>query len=253
MSEDFKTLHIRCTGPTLDVQFNSPETGNAVTETVLDELLALLNAVHEQPEIRVLILSGAGPDFCVGGDRLEFRRSLADDPTGSLLRTIGGKARRVCDALATTNAVTIARLHGQVIGAGLALALFCDLRVGADNCRFRLPELALGLPVAWGGALPRLLSEVGAARVRELMLTGDSFDAVKGEQLAVLQRVVPEAELDGVVEQWAKPVIRRSAAALRTTKTMLNAYASSSRMADITLVDAELMASVASSERLGRF
>lgn len=253
MSEEFKTLNIRCTGPTLDVQFNSPETGNAVTETVLDELLALLNAVHEQPEIRVLVISGAGSDFCVGGDRLEFRRSLADDPGGSLLRTIGGKAKRVCDALASINAVTIARLQGQVIGAGLALALFCDLRAGADTCRFRLPELALGLPVAWGGALPRLLNEVGAARIRELMLTGEAFDAAKAEQLSILHRVVPEDELDGVVEQWVKPVVRRSAGALRTTKTMLNAFTSANRMADITLVDAEFMASVAASERLGRF
>ncbi|MCL7021208.1 enoyl-CoA hydratase/isomerase family protein, partial [Vibrio vulnificus] len=91
---------------------------------------------------------------------------------------------RVCDSLASTSAVTIARVHGRAIGAGLALAVFCDLRAGADTSRFRLPELAVGLPVAWGGALPRMLQESGAARTRELILTGEGFDAATARELS---------------------------------------------------------------------
>ncbi|MET7936576.1 enoyl-CoA hydratase/isomerase family protein [Streptomyces sp. NPDC005322] len=247
--KDFKTLQVTGDGPELRVRFNSPETGNAIGEHTLDELLTVLDEVHERPDIRVVVLSGAGPDFCVGGDRREFSDHLADDPTGGALRTMGGKARRVCDALATTSAVTIARLHGQVIGAGLALALFCDLRVGAADSRFRLPELALGLPAAWGGSLPRLLQEAGVARIRELILTGNSFDAAKAEQLSIVHRVVPEAELDTVVSEWSRPVIRRSAAALRTTKALVNSYSAAGRLADATLLDAELLAAVVAAGR----
>ncbi|MFD8870795.1 MULTISPECIES: enoyl-CoA hydratase/isomerase family protein [Streptomyces] len=246
-----KSLYVTHDGPVVQVRFNTPENGNAITERVLDDLLAVLGAVHDRPDIRVVVFSGAGENFCTGGDRREFGDQLDTDPTGAGLRTTGGKARRVCDALATTSAVTIARLHGQVIGAGLALALFCDLRVGADDCRFRLPELALGLPAAWGGSLPRLLQEAGTARIRELILTGAGFDAAQAERLSVLHRVVPEAELDRVVDEWTRPVVRRSASALRITKALLNSYASSSRLADASLLDAELMASVIAAGRTG--
>lgn len=167
---------------------------------------------------------------------------------------MGNKARRVCEALAATSAVTIARLHGGVIGAGIALAVFCDLRAGAHNCRFRLPELALGMPPAWGGVLPRLLNEAGAARIRELILTGESFDAAKAVELSLLHKAVPEGELDEMIARWTRPLVRRSPAALRTAKVMMNAYAGAGRLADATLFDAEMLTSVlaaAGSERCG--
>ncbi|MFF2927545.1 enoyl-CoA hydratase/isomerase family protein [Streptomyces celluloflavus] len=242
--ESFKTLEVAHEGPVLTVRLNSPESGNALSGPMLDDLLTVLGAAQDAPEIRVLILSGAGADFCLGGDRGDFARSLAADGTGASLRGMGDKARRVCDALATANAVTIARLHGRVVGAGIALAVFCDLRAGADTCRFRLPELALGLPPAWGGVLPRLLNESGAARIRELILTGESFDAAKAAELSLLHRAVPEEELDDVIARWTGPLVRRSPAALRSAKMMLNAYAGANRLADATLFDAELLASV---------
>jgi methylglutaconyl-CoA hydratase len=248
----FKALRVTHEGPVLKVRLNSPETGNALSGLLLDELLFLLGALEEQPDVRVLILSGEGDDFCLGADRGEFTRSLADDPTGAGLRAMGNKGRRVCDALTTTGVVTIARLHGGVIGAGVALAVFCDLRAGADNCRFRLPELALGMPPAWGGVLPRLLDEMGAARIRELILTGGSFDAARAAELSMLHLVVPETELDKAIGRWTAPLIRRSPAALRTAKTMLNAYSGGNRLADATLFDAELLTSAVAAAQSAR-
>ncbi|MGW9024096.1 enoyl-CoA hydratase/isomerase family protein [Streptomyces sp. NPDC055722] len=240
-SQSGKTLRVDRQGPILSIELNTPDEGNAVTETLLDELLAVLD--EQDPAVRVILLSGAGPDFCVGGDRSEYAEHLAHDPTGAGIRTSGTKARRVCEALATNTAVTIARVQGKTIGAGLALALACDLRVGAENATFRLPELALGLPTAWGGLLPRLINEVGAARVRELVLTCRSFNAQEAQALSILQHVVPEEGLDAAVQAWAAPVIRRSPTALRVTKHLFNAYTSATRLADITALDAELMAS----------
>lgn len=249
MSEHFTTLQTDRDGALLRVRLHSPATGNAVDARMLDELAAVLHATADAPEIRVLVLSGTGPDFCLGGDRREFGELLAADPSGGSLRTLAGKARRVCDALAASGAVTIARLHGGVIGAGLGLALFCDLRAGADTSRYRLPELALGLPAVWGGALPRLLAEAGTARIRELILTGAQFDAESALRMAVLHRVVPEEELDRVVTEWTRPLLRRSPGALRVTKAALNAYAASSRLADATLLEGDLLASVLAAGR----
>ncbi|QXE34102.1 enoyl-CoA hydratase/isomerase family protein [Streptomyces sp. GMY02] len=252
MMEDFKALHVLQEGPVLKVRLNSPETGNAVSGPLLDELLAVLDGVHDDPGIRLLILSGAGDDFCLGGDRAEFPSLLGAHPGGAGLHSLGNKARRMCDALASVHAVTVARLHGGVIGAGLGLAVFCDLRVGADNCRFRMPELGLGVPPAWGGVLPRLLHEAGAARIRELMLTAENFDAARAAELSILHKVVPQEELDSTVERWTKPLLRRSPAALRTTKAMLNAYAGANRLADATFFDAELLTSAVAAAEAAR-
>ncbi|MGW2871451.1 enoyl-CoA hydratase-related protein [Kitasatospora sp. NPDC001225] len=237
-----RTVRSELRGAVLHVELDSPGTGNAVTSAMLDELLALL-AVPD-PAVRVIVLSAAGRDFCLGGDRDELLAGLDEDPTGGRIRAYGDKARRVCDALVNSPAVTIARVQGRATGAGFALALACDLRAGADNAVFRLPELALGLPVAWGGLLPRLLHEVGAARVREIILTGRPVGAVEARELAILQRVVPEQELDEAVAEWARPITRRSEAALRVTKTLLASHASATRLADAAVLDSELMASV---------
>ncbi|MGA4838194.1 enoyl-CoA hydratase/isomerase family protein [Streptomyces sp. G45] len=245
-----KTLRTYRRDAVLTVELHVPERGNAVTDAMLDDLLTVLDG--QDPAVQVLVLTAAGADFCLGGDRGEYDGSLAEDPTGGGIRASAAKARRVCDALVANPAVTIARVHGKAIGAGLALALACDLRVGADTATFRLPELALGLPTAWGGLLPRLISEAGAARVRELILTGRAFTAYEAESLSILQKAVPEGALDEAVTAWAKPVLRRPAAALRVTKTLLNSLSAGTRLADAAALDPELMAAVAAELYRGR-
>ncbi|MFG2512298.1 enoyl-CoA hydratase/isomerase family protein [Streptomyces sp. NPDC048584] len=244
-----KTLRTYRQGPLLTVELNVPEEGNAVTDAMLDDLLTVLD--DHDPAVRVLVLAAAGDAFCLGGDRSEFPRHLADDPAGGGIRANGTKALRVCEALTAHPAVTIARVQGRAVGAGVGLALACDLRVGADTATFRLPELALGVPPAWGGLLPRLISEVGVARVRELILTARVFDAQEAHGLAVLQRVVPQEELDDAVMAWAKPVLRRSAAALRVTKAMLNSLTAATRLADTSVFDPELLAAILTQQRAG--
>ncbi|MGW7520717.1 enoyl-CoA hydratase/isomerase family protein [Streptomyces sp. NPDC054796] len=252
MFADLKNLDVVREGPVLHVAFDDPDNGNVVTEPLLDDLLTVLTALPDLSDVRVLVLSGTGKDFCLGGDRREFTAMVEEDATGEGIRASGDKARRVCEALSASRAVTIARVQGQAVGAGVALALHCDLRVGSEDSRFRLPELALGLPTAWGGALPRLLHEAGAARIRELILTGRAFGAEEAERLSVLHRVVPAGQLDDAVRDWSKPIVRRSPTALRVTKALLNSYSAGTRLADPALLDAELMASVIASGHYAR-
>ncbi|MFJ3906252.1 enoyl-CoA hydratase/isomerase family protein [Streptomyces sp. NPDC090025] len=243
MTSDQQPLLVTADGPVVRIRLNTPERGNVLSGRMLDDLLAVLNAADDDPAVRVLVLSGAGRDFCTGGDREELTALLDEDPSGTSLRAVAVKGRRVCDALASTGLVTIAQLHGSVIGAGLALAVFCDLRVGAEDCRFWLPEIQGGIPPAWGGALPRLIHEVGAARVREMVLVADKFDAATAYELSILHKVVPSERLDEAVARWAEPLADRPPAALRTAKLMLNSYALAPRLADGTLFDPDLLAS----------
>ncbi|MGW1992735.1 enoyl-CoA hydratase/isomerase family protein [Embleya sp. NPDC001921] len=242
MSHDHKTLAVTDEGGVLRVRLDRPDQGNALDETMLSELGTILVGLRERPDIRVLVLSGAGDDFCLGGGRAEMAELLAADPTGLALRRLGDRARAVCEALAAAEVVTIARVHGRTIGAGVALALHCDLRVGTEDSRFRLPELALGLPTTWGGALARLISELGMSRVRELVLTADALDAQTAHRIGMLHRVAPSTDIDRVVDGWIRPTLRRSASALRTSKALLHAYSAPSRLADVGLLDSHLLA-----------
>ncbi|MFF0794818.1 enoyl-CoA hydratase/isomerase family protein [Streptomyces spiralis] len=228
-------------GPVLRVLLNPSGQDATLSTAVMDELIAVLDDLHRRPEIRILVLSSPGEDFCVGADRTEYQAALAADPTGSSLRRIADKAYRLCHALENTHAITIARLHGKVIGAGLALISFCDLRAGADTCRFRMPEVGLGLPPAWGGAMGRLVSESGAARIRELMLTCDMFDASTAHQLGLLHKVVPLEQLDDTITAWTRPLVRRPPEALILSKRMLAGYARADRTADIAMLDSHLL------------
>lgn len=240
-SLDLKTVRTSLEGAVLQVRLARPEGGNALDEQMLDDLLAVLADLRERTDVRVLVLSGEGDSFCLGGDRGELLRLAAEDPGGPAVRRIGEKARAVCEGLAAADPVTIARVHGQVVGAGLALAIFCDLRVGDIETRFRMPELALGLPTAWGGAMARLIGEVGAARIRELVLTADAFDAHTAHRLSILHQVVPASELDAAVSRWVKPVVRRPVAALHASKTLMNAYSRSDRFGDLSMLDGHML------------
>ncbi|MFI8193436.1 enoyl-CoA hydratase/isomerase family protein [Streptomyces sp. NPDC085946] len=229
-------------GPVLHVRLNPSGQDDVLGAAVLDALIAVLDDLHDQPDIRVLVLSSLGDDFCLGADRREYQDAVADDPTGAALRRIADKAHRVCQALENTHAVTIARLHGKVIGAGLALAAYCDLRAGADTCRFRMPEVGIGLAPAWGGAMGRLVTEVGAARIRELMLTCDEFDAHTAHRYGLLHKVAPLDGLDDTVTAWTRPLARRSPQALLLTKRMLTGFSKAARTTDSALLDSHLLA-----------
>ncbi|MFK0118983.1 enoyl-CoA hydratase/isomerase family protein [Streptomyces sp. NPDC090994] len=239
----FKAVDVTQDGPVLHVLLDPHGTDPTLGTAVVDDLLALLDGLHDRPDVRALVLSSAGDDFCSGADRTEYQAALADDPTDAGLRRLLDKAQRLCRALEECHAVTIARLHGKVIGAGLALAVYCDLRAGADNCRFRMPEVGLGLPPAWGGAMGRLIQEAGGSRIRELMLTCDVFDAPTAQRIGLLHKVAPLDQLDHAIAGWTRSFARRSPEALVLTKRMLTGYARAHRTADIALLDSHLLSS----------
>jgi enoyl-CoA hydratase/carnithine racemase len=242
-------LNIVRAGGVVHVALNRPEAGNAVDEAVLDGLIALLDQIRFQPDVRVLTLSGAGADFCLGGDRAELLRLGAEDAEGGAasVQRVADKAKHVCEALSTLPAVTIACVHGKCMGAGMVLALSCDLRVGTQDSSFRLPELALGMPTAWGGGLARLVSEVGIAKTRELVLIGDVVTAYDARDYAILHRVADSAaDAEKVVDGWIRPLLRRSETALRATKDLFNAYAGSAAQGNLAALDSLILSSVVS-------
>jgi enoyl-CoA hydratase/carnithine racemase len=242
---ELRTLALERDGPVLRVWLDRPERRNALSGPALEEIAALFGALQTDFDARVVVLGGRGPSFCAGADRKEppgADRLRGDSGASERERRWAAQlGRRACEAVAAAEAVTVARLHGHVVGGGLALALACDFRVAAQGTRFHVPEVDLGIPLSWG-ATPRLIHEVGAARAREIILGAEPFDAARAEQWGVAHRVVPEAALDAEVDAWARRLAAKPEIAVHMTKTQLRAYARRAALGDVSESDGDLLA-----------
>jgi enoyl-CoA hydratase/carnithine racemase len=179
------------------ITLNRPEVLNAYNLRMRDELFEVLQAVRDTPDVRVLVLRGAGRAFCAGADLTEF--GTAPSPTAARRVRF---ARDVWALLGELPVPKIAALHGYAFGSGLEMALFCDLRVAADTTQLALPEVQLGMIPAAGGTqtLPRV---AGLGAALDLLLTGRRVDAAEALRLGLVTRVVPAERLDGEVRSLA--------------------------------------------------
>jgi len=169
---------------------NRPESLNVFSVRMRDELYETLTALRDDDEIRVAVFKGAGKKaFCAGADLSEFL--TAPSPTGARQsrwqRDVWGLLLKIPQPL-------IAALHGYVLGSGLEIALCCDLRLAADNCRFGLPETGLGIIPAAGGTqtVPRA---IGRSHALEMLLGNRWVDSAEACRIGLVNRVVPAEEL----------------------------------------------------------
>ena len=161
--------------------------------------------------------STSGRAFSAGADLAGFPG--IDDPG---LRAAADAGRIMADAMEGMRVPTVARIQGWCVGGGLVLAAACDLRVAASTARFSIPEIDLGIPLAWGG-IPRLVREIGPALTKELVITCREFGPEEARGAGFLNRVVPEAELDEAARELAGQVAARPAAPVAATKRHTNA------------------------------
>jgi len=219
----FEHLLIACDGRRAALTLNRADSLNSLTNEVMAEIIAAADWLDHQPDLRVVVVEGAGRAFCAGFNVNEFRADMPQSPAGGRIPADTG--RLMADALERMAPVLIARLHGHVVGGGLVLAAACDLRVATDDVNFFIPEVDLGIPLAWGG-IPRLVREIGPALTKELVMTCRSFDAAEAKAAGFVNRVVPAADLDSAVEDLAEEVASRPRLAVLATKAHVNAVTS---------------------------
>ncbi len=167
------------------VSLNRPDKLNAYNVAMRDGLYEVLQAIRDDPEVRVMILRGNGPGFCTGGDLSEFGTA----PSAILARDARWR-RDVWSLLRGLPQLTIAAVHGYVVGGGFEMALLCDLCIAASNARFAFPETGVGMipGVAGTQTAPRLL---GNGRALDLVLSGRELSAREALRLGIVTRVVP--------------------------------------------------------------
>jgi len=214
----FETIIATADGARGALTLNRPDKLNPLSSQTLHEIELAARWFDEHHELKVVVVSGAGRSFSAGADLSEFT------PTAPLEdRQVGWRMARALDEM---RAVTVARIRGWCVGGGLVVAAGCDLRVAAENAKFAIPEVDLGIPLAWGG-IPRLVREIEPALTKELVMTCRPFDAAEARAAGFLNRVVPEAVLDDEVEALVLQLLSKPKLALLETKAHVNAVTES--------------------------
>lgn len=218
MSGEFTTLKVSVEGTLGRLILARPERLNALSRVTLTELAAAARWFDGHKDVRVVVVTGEGRSFSAGFDLNDF----ANPDPGTSVRDTADLGRLMAEAVTAMRAVTVAAVQGHCVGGGLVLAASCDLRYAAEDARFSIPEVDLGIPLAWGG-IPRLVREIGPAATKELVLTCRPFGAQEAQSLGFLNGVVSASDLAGHVEQIARSLAAKPAYALRTTKQQVNA------------------------------
>ena len=200
----------------MTVTLNRPDRLNAIDDRMWDELIEVFESAPDDPEVRVVVVTGAGGAFCSGAD-LSVAGTLVAQPLAHM-RHVGDAAL----ALHRIPKPTIAKVGGVAAGAGCNLALGCDLVVASEAARFSEIFARRALSVDFGGSwvLPRL---VGLHKAKELAFFADILSAGEALEMGLVNRVVPADELDAFVDGWAQRLADGPPLALSMTKTMLNA------------------------------
>ena len=227
----YQTLIVERAGAIATITLNRPDARNAIDLTMRRELVAALDDVEADEAGRVLVLTGAGGHFCAGGDVKSMRaqRSTAAE----------GRARvellnRMVQRLVDFPRPTLAMVDGYAVGAGTNLALCCDLVVASDRAKFGELFNKIGL-VPDGGGTWLLSRLVGLARAKELIFTGEVFDAAEAARIGLVNRVVPVAELERVTRALAEKIAAGPPGVLRLAKHMVNRAATSDLAAALDL------------------
>lgn len=202
------------------VTINRPHVKNAVTAEMWTELRTIFRELGYRDDIRAVVVTGAGTDFCSGADVSGTGRAETTESRMHQLQAMRNVGE-CCQQLFDMPKVTIARVDGVAAGAGLNMALACDLVLASDRSRFSEIFAKRGLNVDFGGSflLPRI---VGMQRAKEMILLADIYSAAEAAEMGLVNRVVPADELDALVDDWAARAVAGPPRAISVSKALLN-------------------------------
>src|ERR1700686_1908843 len=199
---------------------NRPPALNALNREVLEEMARVIREVRHDASVRVLIVTGAGDRaFVAGADIAAMSKMSAAE--GLDFSRLG---HRVMESFEDLPIPVIAAVNGFALGGGLELALACDLIVASEKARFGQPEINLGIIPGFGGT-QRLPHRIGHARARELIMTGEMFDAKRGYEWGLVNKVGAPDQLMAETRKLAEKIAAKSGFALRQAKAALRAAA----------------------------
>jgi enoyl-CoA hydratase/carnithine racemase len=198
--------------------FNNPARHNAVSSDMWARAAEIMTQFAQDPAIRVVVVTGAGGKaFVSGADISKFEDERADAAAEEAYHANTSAAR---DKLVNCPKPTIAQIRGYCIGGGVATALGCDIRICSDTSRFAVPAAKLGLGYDYDG-IRRLVDVVGPSFAKEIFYTARQFSAQEAKDMGLVDRVVPEAALDGYVRDYAMTIAGNAPMTMHAAKTSI--------------------------------
>lgn len=237
---EFESIIIKTKGTLGHLILNRPKRYNALGATVLKELVLAANWFDTQKEIRVVIVAGAGGVFSAGADLKDPIFADMDKVDWMTRRDMGQLGHKMAVAIESMKAITIAQVERFAIGGGLVLMMACDLRVAEQDTIFAIPEVDIGIPLAWGG-LPRLVREIGPAMTKELVMTCRRFSTAEAHSLGVLNKVVPKAELEKTCKELADTIAAKPIVPIIITKEHVNAVVATMGQENSSIADGDVL------------
>jgi enoyl-CoA hydratase/carnithine racemase len=197
------------------ITFNNPARHNAVSMSMWESLPRALDAFERDPEIRLVVVKGAGEKaFISGADISEFKERRSSKEAAEAYNAAGDAAHRVLQEFPKP---TIAMIRGFCLGGGCAVAIDCDLRIAADDALFSVPAGRLGVGYRYEG-VRRLVDLVGPAFTAEIFFTARRFNAQEALTMGLVNRVIPVAELESYVRNYASLIADNAPLSLAAVK-----------------------------------
>ena len=188
---------------------------NSLNRKLMSEIVSTVAELRDDPQMRLVVLSGAGKRAFVGGADVGEIAALDHATARSFITLV----HRCCDGFRRLPVPVIARIDGYALGAGLELACACDLRVASERAIFGMPEVKIGIPsVVEAALLPKL---IGQGRARRLLFTGETIGAEEAFSWGLVDAVVPPGKLDDAIERLARSILAAGPRAVRLQKSLI--------------------------------
>ena len=212
-------------GPIGWLTFNNPARRNAVSIDMWEAIPKVLDRFEQDPEIRVIVLRGDGDKaFVSGADVSQYEKQRSSAEGIQYYEEIAG---RVQERLQGSDKVLIAMIRGYCLGAGVNIALCCDLRLAAEDAKLGIPAARLGLGYR-ASSLRNLVDTVGPANAREVLITGRHFKAEEARTMGLVHRVAPVAELEALVLEYCAMISENAPLTIRASKRIVRELLKSS-------------------------
>jgi methylglutaconyl-CoA hydratase len=217
MTMDYRYLQVRREHGVEHLTLHRPEVRNALNNDVIAELAAWAAHTRQDPDVRVVILAGAGATFCAGADIAWMAQSLTYTTDENLRDATA--ISEMFGALDTWPVPVVARIQGAALGGGCGLAAVCDIVVCEQEAVFGFTETRLGiLPAAIS---PFAIAKIGVSAARELFLTGMRFDAKRAQAIGLVHEVVTIGDLDRTVQHYVRELLAASPTAIARAKALI--------------------------------
>ena len=210
-------VDIEYTPPLATIYLNRPEVLNAYNQSLLDIFEKKMRELLDDKKIEAVIITGKGRKaFTVGAD-IDWLEQLDSETAEEISR----QGQRICNLIEKTPKVVIAAINGYALGGGLEIALACDLRVASTRARFGQPEVKLGIVPGFDGT-QRLPELIGVGRAKEIMFTGEIFDASQAYEIGLVNKVVTPRDLLEASKNLASKISEQSSQAVALIKDVIN-------------------------------